>query len=499
MDWEKGKIMNYLILSPVFVPIIAGIALLLLPDKVFGGRKGLLISVGMIAVVSALLGVFAVSGVAGSSVKLFDIARGLSVYFNIDNFGRLFAALVTFIFVLISFYSFAYMAHEKNERRFYAFYLMTYGVLMGLSFSGNMVTMYMFYELMTLVSFPLVLHNGSREAVMAALKYLMYSFGGAYMALFGIYYLYKYTETLDFAAGGAAWSSEFLASGNMGLMLAAVFLMIVGFGVKAGLFPMHAWLSAAHPAAPAPASAFLSGIIVKGGILAIIRTVYYCVGADFLRGTWVQTAWLTLSVITIIMGSALAYKEKLLKKRFAYSTISNLSYIMLGLALLNRTAFVGSILHIVFHAVIKTALFMFAGAVIFITGKTRVNDTAGLGRKMPKLFGAYTVAALGLIGIPPTSGLISKWYLAIGGFESGVPVFSWLGAVALLVSALLTAGYLLPISVRGFLADENNRSTSLGYKEPPLMMLAPIFILVAVTLILGVYPMPLIEFAKTLI
>ena len=215
--------MSYLILSPIFVPIIAGIALLLLPDKVFGGRRGLLISVGVIAVVSALLGMVSVSGVVGSSIRLFDVARGLSVFFNIDNFGRLFAVLVTFIFVLISFYSFVYMAHEKNERRFYAFYLMTYGVLMGLSFSGNMVTMYMFYELMTLVSFPLVLHNGSREAVMAALKYLMYSFCGAYMALFGIYYLYKYTETLDFAAGGAAWSSGFLTSGSTGLMLVAVF------------------------------------------------------------------------------------------------------------------------------------------------------------------------------------------------------------------------------------------------------------------------------------
>lgn len=486
--------MNFMILSPIILPIIAGIIMLLLPQGAFGNRKRLLSVTGVIIVVSALLAVFAISGAAGNSIELFSIVEGIPVYLNIDNVGRLFAATVTLIFVVTGFFSFAYMAHERNERRYYSYYLITFGVLIGLDFSGNLVTMYMFYELMTIVSVPLVLHNGSREAVMAGLKYLLYSFCGAYMALFGIYYLYKYSDTLNFVAGGSLRLDEIVQSGNEQLMLVVALLMILGFGVKAGLFPMHAWLSTAHPVAPAPASAFLSGIIVKGGVLAIIRTVYYCIGSDFLRGTWVQAVWLTLAIITIIMGSALAYKERLLKKRFAYSTISNLSYILLGLAFLNNTAFTGSLLHVVFHAVIKTALFMFAGAVIFTTGKTRVNDLAGLGRKMPKLFTAYTIAALGLIGIPPTSGIVSKWYLAVGGLESNVSVFSWLGAAALLVSALLTAGYLLPISIRGFLLGESNAGAAAQYKEPPIIMLVSIWILAVLTLVLGVYPLPLIEF-----
>lgn len=257
---------------------------------------------------------------------------------------------------------------------------------------------------------------------------------------------------------------------------------------------MHAWLSSAHPVAPAPASAFLSGIIAKGGILGIIRVVYFCIGVEFLRGTWVQTAWIILAVITVIMGSALAYKEKLLKKRLAYSTVSNLSYIMLGLAMLNTTAFTGSLLHVIFHAVIKSALFLFAGAVIFTTGKTKVKDLAGLGKKMPMLFWGYTIAALGLIGIPPTSGFVGKWYLGVGSLNAGLGALSWIAPVALLLSALLTAGYLLPVSIKGFLAAPKEEDSPDAYQEPPMLMLVPIWLLAALTLIFGLYPMPLVRF-----
>lgn len=429
---------------------------------------------------------------------LFDLVGSIPVYFAIDSLGRLFAGIVVLIFLMAGFFSFVYMAHEKNEKRYYSFYLITFGVLMGLDFSGNLVTMYLFYEFMTLASMPLVLHSGTREAVMAGLKYMFYSFCGAYMALFGIYFLNQYADTLDFVAGGSLNMEAVVQSGNTQLMLIVAFLAIVGFGVKAGCFPLHAWLPTAHPVAPAPASAFLSGIIVKGGVLAIIRVIYYCIGADFIRGTWVQTVWIILAVITLLMGSSLAFKEKIMKKRFAYSTVSNLSYILLGLSMLNATAFVGSLLHVIFHAIIKSALFLFAGALIFSTGRTKVKDFVGLGKKMPVLFASYTIVSLGLIGIPPTSGVISKWYLAVGSLESGAGALSWIGPVALLVSALLTAGYLLPISIRGFLEAPADASSLEKYKEPPLLMLAPIVILAVLTLLLGVYPTPLIDWVGTI-
>lgn len=506
--------MNYMILVSIVLPIIAGGVLLFVPEKVFADRSGLLKVTGVSFVLCALLAVYAISGAAGNKLVLFRLVDEVPVYFEIDNLGRLFAGIVVLVFLLAGFFSFVYMSHEKNEKRYYGFYLITFGVLMGLCFSGNLVTMYLFYELMTLASMPLVIHFGSKEAVMAALKYLFYSFCGAYMALFGIYFLYKCAcvdapqwrrfpftgelgaHVMDFAPGGRLDMDVVVWSGNTGLCLIAVFLMIVGFGVKAGCFPLHAWLPTAHPVAPAPASAFLSGIIVKGGVFAIIRVVYYYVGVDFLRGTWVQTAWAVLAVMTLLMGSSLAFKEKVLKKRLAYSTVSNLSYILLGLSMMNATALTGSLLHVVFHAVIKSALFLAAGALIFTTGWTKVNDFVGLGKKMPVLFWSYTIVSLGLIGIPPTSGVISKWYLATGCLESGIAGLSWIGPAALLVSALLTAGYLLPLSVRGFLMEPDYNAVRNDYKEPGLLMLAPVVILAVITLVLGLYPTPLIQWIQ---
>lgn len=504
--------MNYMILVSIILPIIAGGTLLFLPDRVFTDRQGLLKVTGVSFVVCALPAAYVISGAAGDELLLFRLVEEIPVYFRIDDLGRIFAGIVVLVFLLAGFFSFVYMSHEKNERRYYSFYLITFGVLMGLCFSGNLVTLYLFYEFMTLASMPLVIHSGSREAVMAGLKYLFYSFCGAYMALFGIYCLYKcawnpmmpwsdvYLQNdkalLVFVPGGFLDRNAVAGAGNLDMCLVAVFLMIVGFGVKAGCFPLHAWLPTAHPVAPAPASAFLSGIIVKGGVLAIIRTVYYCVGADFLRGTWVQTAWAALAVVTLLMGSSLAFKEKVLKKRLAYSTVSNLSYILLGLSMLNATAFTGSLLHVVFHAVIKSALFLTAGALIFTTGRTKVNDFMGLGKKMPVLFWSYTIVSLGLIGIPPTSGVISKWYLATGCLESGMTGLSWVGPAALLVSALLTAGYLLPLSIRGFLMEPDYNADSNDYREPCLLMLAPVAILAAITLVLGLYPTPLISFIQ---
>lgn len=490
--------MNIMILLPIVLPVIVGFLLLFLPERVFKSRQSLLNVTGVSFIVCALLAIYVISGAAGDRLVLFNLVGSIPVYFAIDSLGRLFAGIVVLIFLMAGFFSFVYMAHEKNEKRYYSFYLITFGVLMGLDFSGNLVTMYLFYEFMTLASMPLVLHSGTREAVMAGLKYMFYSFCGAYMALFGIYFLNQYADTLDFVAGGSLNMEAVVRSGNAQLMLVVAFLAIVGFGVKAGCFPLHAWLPTAHPVAPAPASAFLSGIIVKGGVLAIIRVIYYCIGADFIRGTWVQTVWIILAVITLLMGSSLAFKEKIMKKRFAYSTVSNLSYILLGLSMLNATAFVGSLLHVVFHAIIKSALFLFAGALIFSTGRTKVKDFVGLGKKMPVLFASYTIVSLGLIGIPPTSGVISKWYLAVGSLESSAGALTWIGPVALLVSALLTAGYLLPISIRGFLEAPADASSLEKYKEPPLLMLAPIVILAVLTLLLGVYPTPLIDWVGTI-
>lgn len=424
------------------------------------------------------------------SLTLFYLMDNIPVYFHVDALARVFVTLTSIIWVLVGIYAFVYMEHEGKEGRFFGFYILVYLVLIALELAGNLVTLYFFYELMTLTSMPLVLHNGSREAIMAALKYLFYSMCGAYCALFGIYFLYKYCDTLTFRAGGTL--NMTLVSGNETILLIAVFMMLIGFGAKAGMFPLHSWLTAAHPISPAPASAVLSSIIVKGGVLAIIRSVYYIVGVDFIRGSWVQNAWIVLTLLTVFMGSMLAYREKVFKKRLAYSTVSQVSYILFGLSMLTPEAFVGSMLHVVFHACIKSVLFLTAGSFIFHTGKTRVDEYAGIGKHMSLTLWCYTFASLALIGIPPMSGFISKWYLAQGALQSQTGVFRFLGPAVLLISALLTAGYLLPVTMKGFLPGKD--AVVEEKKERIDKMNAVLLILAVFTVLMGVWPNPLIEY-----
>ena len=488
-----------MILTAIFIPAAAGLILLLGPElknrkrlRVFTGAALAASFLAACAVVSLSMGgnnVFTGGNsmfTGGNSMfTLFNLTTGLPVFFKVDGVGCFFAVLTGLLWVPAGIYSFAYMEHEWKEKRYYGFYLLSYAMLTGLEFSGNLITLYLFYEGMSLLTLPLVLHNGSREAIMAGLKYLFFSLAGAYMVLFGLFLLNRFGNTLSFTPGGVL--DPTLTEGREGILLVGAFVMLLGFGVKAGMFPLHAWLPTAHPVAPAPASAVLSGMIVKCGVLGVIRTVYYLFGADFLRGTWVQQVWMTLILLTVLLGSMMAYREKGFKKRLAYSTVSQVSYILFGLATLQQEGFTGAFLHTAAHAMMKCGLFLVAGAVIFKTGKTRVEELSGIGRRMPVTMGCYTLLSLSLIGIPPFGGFVSKWYLGRGGVNSGLPVFDILGPAVLLVSALLTAGYLLPISIRGFLGGEETGGKT-EREEAPFLMLAPILLFTALVTLLGLFP-----------
>ena len=478
--------METLMYLSILVPILSGIILLILPEKKMS-RVSLCTAVGVVLSATALLVGFTLINNTGEMVEVYRLTARLTLAFRIDTVGAVFVSVVSVVWVAAGFFAFTYMQHEEHEKRYYGFYLIVYGILIALDFAGNLVTYYACFEQMTICSMPMVLHNQSKEAIMAGLKYLFYSFFGAYMVLFGFYFLFKYAVSLDFVPGGGN-VSPILMQGHRSLMLVAAFCMIQGFSVKAGMFPLHGWLPTAHPVAPAPASAALSGIIVKAGVLGVVRVIFYLFGTDFLKGTWVQTTCLILALITVFMGSMLAYREKVLKKRLAYSTVSQVSYILFGLFMMNATSFTGSILHVVCHALIKCALFLVAGALIFHTGKTGVDDFTGIGKKMPVLLWCYTIVSLGLIGIPPMGGFISKWYLATGSLEEGTAVFSWLGPVILLVSALLTAGYLLPITIKGFLPGKNYDVSSVVHKEPSVCMIVPILVLTVLSVLVGLFP-----------
>ena len=390
-------------------------------------------------------------------------------------------------------YALAYTEHDENAVSFFRYYLLSYGALVGLSASANLITLYMFYELMTLLTVPLVAHNRDKQAVSAAIKYLLYSVFGASAALLGIFIVSAWASTMQFTAGGV-FTAEALEKHADALRI-VFFVMILGFGVKAGMFPTHSWLPTAHPVAPAPASAVLSGVITKMGVLGILRTVYYIAGASFLRGSWVQYAFMTLALVTVVMGSTLAFKEKQFKKRLAYSTVSQVSYVLFGLSTMTEAGFIGACLHIVFHSLIKNTLFMSAGAVIHKTGITEVDNLKGIGKRMPLTMTLFTVVSLGLIGIPPTGGFVSKWNLAQGALGMTVSA-NWIGPACLLLSAILTAAYLLGISIKAFYTGEAELSEPRS--EATWRMLVPMALFACLSVVLGMFPGGLISFFRSI-
>ncbi len=419
---------------------------------------------------------------------LLRITDTLSISFARDGLGTFFLCLVTVMWVLVGIYAQKYKEHMKKTGRFFTFYVLTYVMLTALTMASNYLTMYLCFEFMTLLSMPMVLHDGTPEAVAAAKKYLFYSIFGATLGLLGMFFAGIYGTTLSFVSGGVLDPAKM--AGKENVLLWVAFLSIAGFGAKAGMFPLHAWLPAAHPVAPAPASAVLSGVITKAGVLCIIRLIYQVYGTEFLRGTWVQTALIVLALVTVFMGSMMAFGEDLLKRRLAYSTVSQVSYVLFGVFTMNPAALLGALLHVAYHSVIKDGLFLGAGAIIFCTHKEYVSQLTGLGKKMPVTFGCFTIYSLGLIGIPPFAGFLSKWYLAQGSLAEGLPVLSWLGPAVLLLSALLTAGYLLPISIQGFFPGAD--APEAEGQEAAALMKGPMLILAAAVVLLGLFAQPLV-------
>lgn len=481
---------NAALLLPVLFPILAGL-------PVFGLHKPKMREryVFTVLVLSALLA-FWVCSLPESRFTLLRLTDALSLTLHIDGFGRFFVCLVSVIWPLAGTYAFEYIRHEGNDERFFAFYVMTLGVLMGVGFSGNLITLYMFYELMTLITVPLVIHSGTKEAIAAGFKYLGYSVFGAGLGLLGFFVLSRFATTLEFIPGGTL--DPVKTAGQEPFLLAVFLMMMIGFGCKAGMMPLQSWLPTAHPVAPAPASAVLSGIITKAGVLAIVRLTFYIYGADFIRGSWAQYAMLALTLCTVFAGSMLAYKEKLLKKRLAWSSVSQVSYVLFGLMLLTPAGFSGALLQMVFHAVAKNILFLCAGAIICKTHKTYTYELTGMGKRMPVVMWCFTLASLSLIGIPPTAGFVSKWYLAEGALTPELGAWGVTGVAVLLVSALLTAGYLLPVVSSAFFPGEEFDLKKAKKCEPGPGMTVPLVILSAAAVLLGMFPGPLSAFVQSL-
>lgn len=473
----------------ILLPILTGI---LVPALPFKKRRYMEVFLETMIILNTLLVWYLILNNPEENLVLANFTGNLSIAFRVDGMAMVFAGLVSFLWPFATLFAFEYMTKEEHEKIFFMFYTMTYGVTLGIALAANLLTMYFFYELLTLVTVPLVMHTLTREAILASRKYLYYSLGGAAFAFLGLIFIIVYGSTTDFVLGGVLDMAKIGDRTNTLLLIYVIAFM--GFGVKAAICPFNSWLPQAG-VAPTPVTALLHAVaVVKAGAFAIIRLTYYSFGTDFLIGTWAQYAVMSVVMFTIVYGCSRAVKETHLKRRLAYSTISNLSYILFGAVIMTPLGMVGALSHMVFHAFMKICSFFCAGAVMHQTDKHYVHELDGMGRKMPWVFGIFTVSALALMGVPGLAGFISKWNLAHGAVESG-NVLSYFGIGCLLVSALLTAIYMLSIVVRVFFPPEDfDYSKIKEVRDPNWKMLLPLMVFAVMIVVFGLFSSSFVKF-----
>lgn len=478
-----------MILLVILIPVLAGAVVFLVPFK---RRSYMEIFLEAAVIINSILVWYLLMHRSESIFTLANFTGNLSISFKVDGLGMIFAGLVSALWPFATLYAFEYMAREEHERMFFMFYTMTYGVALGISLAANLLTMYFFYELLTLVTVPLVMHTLTREAILASRKYLYYSLGGAAFAFIGLIFVIIYGAATEFVLGGTLDLSKVGERGNVLLLVYVIAFM--GFGVKAAVCPFNSWLPQAG-VAPTPVTALLHAVaVVKSGAFAIIRLTYYSFGTEFLRGTWAQYVVMVIVMFTIVYGCSRAVKETHLKRRLAYSTVSNLSYILFGVAIMTPGGMVGALCHLVFHAVMKISAFFCAGAIMHQADRHYVHELDGLGWRMPAVFGVFTVSALALMGFPGLAGFVSKWYLASAAVESGNSL-AYGGIACLLASALLTAIYMLTVVVRGFFPAGEAGSKELGQvRDPNWKMLLPLFVFTGFIVLFGLYSGPVVKF-----
>ena len=372
------------------------------------------------------------------------LAPGLDLVLHADALSVLFVTLSTVLWLVTTVYAIGYLENSPHRSRFFGFFSLCVTATVGLALAGNLLTFVIFYELLTLATYPLVAHKGTPEAVRGARIYLTYTMGGGMLLLVGAVWLRTLAGPLDFAQGGILADIPGLDPDT----LSWIFLLLIGgLGVKAALVPLHGWLPQAM-VAPAPVSALLHAVaVVKAGAFGIVRVVYDVYGVEFAADLGLLTLLGVAAAITIIYGSVKALTQDHLKKRLAYSTVSQVSYIVLGTVILGPLATIGGVVHLVHQGVMKITLFFAAGNYAETLGVHKVSEMDGVGRRMPGTTLAFTIGALGMIGIPPVAGFVSKWFIGLGAVEAGAA--AWVLPV-LVASSLLNAAYFLPILYRAW-------------------------------------------------
>ena len=489
---------TWIIAAALVTPLMA-----MLGIGIFRNRPNLREAVSLIAAAILFgLAVWLVPGVADGDrpeLVLFEFLPGISLGFQVEPLGLGFALIGSFLWFITTLYSIGYMrAHgENNQTRFYLFFALALGAVTGAAFAANLVTLYVFYEALTLATIPLVTHSGGEESRRAGRTYVGILLGTSLtMMLIAIAWIWILTGTTDFVAGGVFVEEGALIQGiTPGVLGALLVLMVLGTG-KAGLMPFHKWLPAAM-VAPTPVSALLHAVaVVKLGVFTVLKVTIYTFGIETLASFDLGRALMYLAAFTLIAAGIFALREDNLKRRLAYSTISQLAYIVLGALLVTRLGSIAGGMTIAAHAFAKITLFFCAGALMVTLHKTKVSEMNGVGRIMPITMAAFLVASLSVAGLPFTGGFWGKWYLALGALEADQIIMFWV----ILAGSLLSLSYLLPVAVRAFFAGPKGADqlpiTLAGEAQWPMTL--AISITAVITVLLFFTAEPIFDFLNTI-
>ena len=452
------------ILLLILIPII-GSFLILFARKNENQREAasFLTAFSLFAVV---LNLFKSSQINGEIVNLIQIFPGVSIAFFYDHLSVVFAFVASSLWIVTTLYSIGYMRgnKEQNQTRFFICFAIALSATMGVAFSANLFTLYIFYELLSVSTYALVGHHQNNEAKMGARKYLIYLFGGSIgLVLPAMIIIYQITGTLDFNYNGIIQDFS-----NVNMLIALLLMCLYGFG-KAGLMPLHAWLPGAM-VAPTPVSSLLHAVaVVKVGVFSIIRVITGIFGYSLLNNTSLNELICYIAAFTVITASIIALYQDSIKRRLAFSTIGQLAYIIMGVGLASSLGFTGGVLHIVMHAFGKITLFFCAGAIYVATKKKYVSQLDGIGKQMPFTMIAFFIGAMSVTGLPPTGGFISKWMMLLGALDSNMVIIM----IVYLVSSFLNACYFFPIIYRAFFKDAGPEDQVKGIKEAPLFCVIP--------------------------
>jgi len=467
---------SYIPLFAILCPATASI-LILLSSKRPNVREGWTIIAGILqfSLIASMIPTVLDKKVVQCLLFPQTMLEGIAFGFKVDAFGLIFALTASFLWILVSFYSIGYMRSLKEHaqtRYYFCFAIAIFGAI-GVAMSANLLSMFIFFEILTVSTYPLVIHDQTPEALSAGRKYFAYLLTAGVFLLFAIMMTYYLTGTTDFTGGGIkALRTGFEAGDLASLTLIILFFcFLLGF-MKAAWMPFHSWLPTAM-IAPTPVSALLHAVaVVKAGVFGIVRIVCYIYGVDLMTSLRLGLALACIAGFTMIVANLFAIAQDNLKRRLAYSTINQLSYIILGAALLTSNGIRGAMIHIPFHGFMKITLFLCAGAIMVVTGKKNISEMGGVGKTMPVTMLAFTITAFGMCGIPPACGFISKWFLCLGTLQAHEIVFLFV----LLIASLLDVVYFFPIIHTAFFKQPEGEVKEMEVKEAPLFMLIPLSI-----------------------